>query len=321
MQQLAQALIEEQPRINAVLDREVAALPALVRPVAAHVLGAGGKRLRPLLAILMARVFGGQSDDIYSLACAVELFHVATLLHDDILDCAAIRRGSAAAHTVFGPVPTTLAGDALLATAAHMVARQGDARLTACFAEAIVHTTAGELAEFTHQGDIALPHAVYLEIITGKTAWALRASCELAALRLGASEEEVAAAAAFGQELGIAFQMVDDALDIAPEKETGKPAGGDLRERKCTPLSRFYWEGLSPAEAAGFAERFAKGAFSDAELSGIIAKMKEQGLDERTRVLAEEHLARAQQALSRLPEGPGRDLLALMPEYVRTRNR
>lgn len=321
MQQLAQALFEEQPHINAVLDREVAALPALVRPVAAHVLGAGGKRLRPLLAILMARVFGARHDDIYSLACAVELFHVATLLHDDILDCAATRRGAAAAHMVFGPVPTTLAGDALLATAAHMVARQGDARLTACFAEAIVHTTAGELAEFTHQGTIALPHAVYLEIITGKTAWALRASCELAALRLGAKAPEVAAAAAFGQELGIAFQIVDDALDIAPEEETGKPAGGDLRERKCTPLSRFYWESLSPADAESFAARFAAGSFSEAEVSAIIAGMRKQGLVERTRALAEEHLAKAQQALSLLPEGPGRDLLALMPEYVRTRNR
>lgn len=319
MHRLAWFLKKEQPRINAVLDREVSALPELVRPVASHVLDAGGKRLRPMLAILMGQALRFTHEDVYSLACAVEMFHAATLLHDDILDGADKRRGRAASHTVFGVVPTTLAGDALLAAAAHMVARQGDARLTACFAEAIVRTTAGELAEFTYQGDIALSHERYLEIITGKTAWVLRAACELAALRAGADEATTAAAADFGRELGIAFQMVDDALDIAPAEETGKPAGGDLRERKCTPLARFYWESLSKDEAERFAASFNAGSFSDAELAGIITAMRAQSLDERVRDLARGHLTKAEEALALLPQGPARDMLALLPDYVATR--
>jgi len=232
MQELKARIIAEQPRFNATLATEVGTLHPLVQPVAAHVLKAGGKRLRPLLTLLVARALGYADDDIYPLACSVELLHSATLLHDDILDDADLRRGMAAAHTVFGSTATVLAGDALLALANLIVARYGDPRLTACISEAIIRTATGEIVEIAHMRGTDHGRDTYIDIITGKTAWMLRASCELGALRAGASEEAVRAAAAFGLDLGIAFQIVDDALDFADRADTGKPVGGDLREGK-----------------------------------------------------------------------------------------
>jgi octaprenyl-diphosphate synthase len=197
----------------------------------------------------------------------------------------------------------------------------GDARLTACIGEAIVHTASGEVEEFVQQGNIALEHERYLEIITGKTAWTLRAACELAALRAGADGEGVAAVAAFGLELGIAFQIVDDAIDIAPENVTGKPAGGDLRERKGTPLSRLYWESLPPEEAGRFASSFREGGFSEEEIASIIKRMRRGGLDRQVRDMAEKHLTNARNSLYRLPAGPDRDLMAALPDFVRDRSK
>jgi Geranylgeranyl pyrophosphate synthase len=131
MQGFEDALREEQARINAVIQAEIAAMPELVRPVAAHTLNAGGKRLRPLLAVFMGKLFGVEHPDIYSLATAIEFFHVATLIHDDFLDNASTRRGNPAAHTIYAPVHAILGGDVMLAHAARMVARVGNARVLA----------------------------------------------------------------------------------------------------------------------------------------------------------------------------------------------
>ena len=127
---LARMLHAEEPRIDAVLQAQIAALPPLVRPVADHSLNAGGKRLRPLLCVFMGKVFGCEHQDIYTLAVAVELFHVATLMHDDFLDNAATRRGSSSAHAKFGPTVAVLGGDAMLAHAAKMVAQLNNGRLS-----------------------------------------------------------------------------------------------------------------------------------------------------------------------------------------------
>ncbi len=318
---LTRALRAEEPRIDAILQTQIAALPPLVRPVAGHTLNAGGKRLRPLLCVFMGKVFGCEHPDIYTLAVAIEFFHVATLMHDDFLDHATTRRGASAAHAEFGPTVAILGGDAMLAHAAKMVAGLSDHRLSNCFAEAVLQTATGEIAEFASQGDIDVSHEKYIEIITGKTAWSLRAACELAAVRSGAPEDEIASAARFGLELGIAFQIVDDALDIAPINDIGKPAGGDLRERKCTPLIRCYRDSLPPDQALPFAAKFSAGAFSDAEAEAIIGAMRRTGCDEKTRALADEHLGRARAALSALPAGPRRDTLALVPDYIKKRNR
>lgn len=322
MQELRRLLATEQAPINAELSRRLDDLPPLARPAATHVLEAGGKRLRPLLTLITGRALGcpqALQHDLYILGAAVEMLHAATLLHDDILDNALLRRGKPAAHTLFGTTPVVLAGDALLAKALLMVARLDDVRLTGCISEAVMRTAEGEIAEFASLRDTSMPQSRYLAIITGKTAWMLRASCELGALRAGAAPTLVDAAARFGLELGIAFQMVDDALDFSPSTDTGKPTGGDLREGKITPPLLHYLGSLPPDRAATLRERFAADALEETDLEQLGAEIFHSGCAQKTRAQADAHLASARTALTAFPPSEHRDLLGQMIDYVGSR--
>lgn len=321
MQELKRALAAEQPLINDAMSRHIAELPLAARPVAEHVFAAGGKRLRPFLTVMTGRAFGCPRDGLYSLGAAVEMLHAATLLHDDILDNASLRRGKPAAHTVFAQTPVILAGDALLAKAMLVVSSFGDTRLTDCISLAVMHTAEGEIAEFDSLRDLDVSHEDYLAVVTGKTAWMLRASCELGALYAGASDDQVRWAAAFGIELGIAFQMVDDALDVSPAEQTGKPRGGDIKEGKVTPPLRLYIDSLGPEQAAGFRSRFAAGALDDEEVAAVSRAVCSGGFAARTRDMAEERLCLAASALSNFPDSPERIVLQQMLDYIGRRER
>ncbi len=321
MRELIAYMTAEQPRINATLEDETRRLNALVQPVVAHVLKAGGKRLRPLLTLLYARALGYTNDDIYPLACSVELLHSATLLHDDIIDDADLRRGTPAAHTLFGNTKTVLAGDVLLAQANSIVSRYGDTRLSACIADAIVATATGEIAEIEYLRSTDHPQDTYIDIIKGKTAYMIQASCQLGAMAAGADTAQVAAAECFGMNLGIAFQIVDDALDFSPSaKEIGKPVGGDLREGKLTPPLLMYRDTLAGAERAAFVTAFEAGSFTEAEIETVAAAIRDLGLDARTRALADTYLEQAQTALDALPECAERIALTQTIDYVRNRS-
>ena len=225
----------ELPPINKALSRAAEGLPHPVRPIARHIFEAGGKRLRPLLTILMARLLGYDKKDIYDLAVTMEMLHAATLLHDDVLDNADTRRGKPAAHTIFNATSTILAGDAMLAHANALVAQCGDPRLCLCFSEATSRTAAGEILEIAAQHQVETTAEEYEEIIRGKTAWLIRASCQLGALRAGADDALVEAAAAYGENIGMAFQIQDDVLDvIGNEALLGKPVHSDEKNEKTT---------------------------------------------------------------------------------------
>jgi len=312
-------LAAELPAISGALDQAVDALPASVQALARHILHAGGKRLRPFLTVLFARLWAYRKNDIYPLAAAMEMLHAATLLHDDVLDEAATRRGTPAAHTLFGIVPAILAGDALLSHANKLVADYGDCRLSACFAEATLRTAAGEIQEIACQRRVDQPPEIYHEIITGKTAWLIRASCEMGALRAGADPRGLEPATQYGLQLGMAFQLVDDALDFAPPEITGKPVCGDLREGKLTPPLRLYREHLAPDERAAFDAAFRSNSLDDADVQTIGARIRELGFDAESRRLADAHLEKARAALHKLPDVPERSLLEDMLAYVRDR--
>ncbi len=320
MQHLRRFMIEEQPGIAAALEAALAKLPPNSAGPAGHVLRAGGKRLRPLLTLLWGRVHGCAHDDLHTLGAAVEMLHAATLVHDDILDRAELRRGKPAAHTVFGLTEAVLAGDAMLAGALLMVSRLGDARLTACISEAVMHTAEGEAAELASLRRLDGSQDDYIAMITGKTAWMLRAACELGALRAGADPAGVEAAARFGLELGIAFQLVDDCLDFSPPEETGKPRGGDLREGKATPPLLLYLADLAPEREQAFAEGFTQGSLDEAALEAICAEIHADGYARKARALAEERLAAAAGALRGLPDGPELAALGEMCDYIRERS-
>ncbi len=354
MQQLLATIAAEQPRIKATLEAETAALHPLVHPVVAHILSAGGKRLRPILVILVARLLGHkeeascEADDllstssVYPLACSLELLHSATLLHDDILDISDLRRGKPTAHKLFGEAQTILAGDALMALAIKVAARYGKPALSNAIADAILQTASGEIAEIAHMRSVSHDYATYLDIIKGKTAWMLQASCEMGAIFADATAEQQAAAATFGLELGLAFQIVDDALDFAERTKTGKPIGGDLREGKLTPPITMYRDALatvsgsSPSSPsapapdslpivpcislADFDTSFTEGTFTEEQIALISQDMRDLGFVDATRTMAGEHLERARLALAALPDGPERAILGELLLYVQMRN-
>lgn len=319
MQELKLSLSHEQPKINQVLERHIAELPVGARPVARHVLMAGGKRLRPLLTLLTGRALGSNSDVLYELGAAVEILHAATLLHDDILDNATLRRGKPAAHMLYGASSAVLAGDVMLAKALLMVSALGDTRLTACVAEAVMRTAEGEMAEFAKLRNTELSQEDYVAIITGKTAWMLRASCELGALFAGAQAPLAQAAADFGLELGIAFQMVDDALDFSPADHTGKPTGGDVKEGKITPPLLLYIADLPEKERVAFKRRFQENALDSEELEALSLAIYTKGYAQQTRELADKHLVLAQNALECFPESSERLILRQMLSYIQRR--
>lgn len=307
--------------INRALDLACNELPAPARPIARHIFDAGGKRLRPFLAVTAARLVGYAKDDIYNLAITMEMLHAATLLHDDVLDSAATRRGQAAAHTVFGAARAILAGDALLACANSIVASFGNPALCRCFSEATSRTAAGEIQEISCMRRVDLSEAEYLDIAMGKTASLIGESCRLGALRAGAAPDEIRALHEFGVNLGLAFQIVDDALDFAPQEQTGKPTGGDAREGKLTPPLRLYRSSLDAAEREDFDRDFTAGAVDEGAAARIAAAIREKGFDLKTREIAGEFLQKAREALGVLPDNPERQTLLLMADYIGAREK
>ncbi|MDQ7831770.1 MAG: polyprenyl synthetase family protein [Desulfovibrionaceae bacterium] len=303
---------QELPRINRFLEDQAERMHVSVRPTVRHVFEAGGKRLRPILTILMARVLGCRDRDILPLACSLELLHSATLLHDDILDGATIRRGRQTAHTLFGATHTILVGDALLALANRLVAEYGVPALTRHLSEALLRTATGEIQEIAHLRDTDLAIATYYEIITGKTAFLIQAACRCGAVFAGAGDDLEEAAADFGLCLGIAFQLVDDALDYtSPSSVSGKPAASDLKEGKVTLPLLLFLADLDPGERRRLAEDFKQDRLSPEDLENLRETIVSGGYADKTREAAASYLARAETALAPFPASPERDMLAL----------
>lgn len=320
MTNLSDFFSRELPRINATLEQELTQLNPLVKEVGEHILLSGGKRLRPMLTILTARCLGYHGQDIYPLACSLEFLHSATLIHDDILDNADTRRGKKACHLAFGLHRTVLAGDALLAMANLIVARYDIPSMNYCVAQAIMRTATGEVEEIAQIRSPRPDRTAYLDIIKGKTADLIRAACSCGAMLARADQEKLNHADSFGLNVGMAFQLVDDALDYAADHELlGKPLGGDLREGKITLPLIFYLQTLQEDEQQKLLNKMAQDELSAPEMKQIIGKIQEMGLDKKVRDEAGEYLQRAGQALESFPETPEKSLLQEIIEVVRSR--
>ncbi|MGN1038603.1 MAG: polyprenyl synthetase family protein [Mailhella sp.] len=309
----------EQSKVNSALTKELEAMPAPLRDIAGHVLLAGGKRLRPLMTLASARLFGAEGPELYELAVIPEMIHVATLLHDDVLDGASSRRGKASAHVLYDVPRAILAGDALLAAASHKTASFGIPALLECVSQSVLMTAAGETHEIALQRSLSHSFQEYVDIIAGKTGWLIRGSCRLGALYAGASSEDVEAVSDYGLNLGIAFQMVDDALDFADEAVTGKPCAGDLEEGKFTPPIMKYLEFLPRCDRENFCEKFRTGRFSPEERMSIAADIRRLGFDAEARAMADEYLDKASQSLDKLPQRCEQKLFREALEFVRSR--
>lgn len=322
MNELRAYFATELPGINAFLAEEADKLDGLVREVARHTLLSGGKRIRPVLAMLFARALGHTENNVTPIACAVEMLHSATLLHDDVLDDADLRRGKPAAHVRFGTTEAILAGDVLLALANRLGAEYDIPRLNALLAQGIMATAEGEILELAHTKAPTADRDAYMRIIIGKTARLIETACRLGAALATRGRAEEDAAGEYGLNLGIAFQLVDDALDYTvPEDEMGKPMGGDLREGKMTLPLILHLEGLPQAEADDILGALRENRLTQEQAEGILIGIAQKGLADRTREEAARYAAAAVKALDGLPSCPEREVLAQAAAYVLSRRK
>jgi octaprenyl-diphosphate synthase len=207
----------------------------LVSEVAQHILFAGGKRLRPLLLVLSAKLCGYKDKYAKAVASAVEYLHAATLLHDDIIDDAVLRRGKKVAHSLYGNAITVLVGDFLLARALAICADSGKIKVIHIISDLTENMSTGEVHQLMRKGDVTLTEDEYMEVIRRKTAVLFQASCTVSAVIADAPPKKEKALSAYGYNLGIAFQMVDDLFDYTMNTiDLGKEVGADLREGKLT---------------------------------------------------------------------------------------
>jgi len=223
------------------VDREILARMrspvAMIPELATHLVGAGGKRMRPLLTVAAARLCGypGGDDRHVKLATCVEFIHSATLLHDDVVDVSALRRGKPSANSLWGDKASVLVGDFLFTRSFELMVEVGSLDVLGVLSRASSTIAEGEVLQLVTQRDISTPEATYLEVIKGKTARLFAAAAEVGAMIAGRDGAERVALESFGMNLGIAFQLVDDALDYAGrEAKLGKSVGDDFREGKLT---------------------------------------------------------------------------------------
>jgi octaprenyl-diphosphate synthase len=284
---------------------------ALIPQLAAHIVAAGGKRLRPLLTLAAARLCGYRGERHVALAACVEFIHTATLLHDDVVDESALRRGQASANALFGNKPSVLVGDFLFARAFQIMVADGSLRVLAILSAAAATIAQGEVLQLATQNDMATTEAQYLEVIEGKTAALFAAATEIGAVVADRQDAEAAALRAYGHNLGIAFQLVDDALDYsAVQAELGKTIGDDFREGKIT-LHALLAHARGDEEERGFWRRALEERDQrEGDLTRARALMQQHGALHDTVARARDYGDAALAALGAFADGPERQALA-----------
>jgi octaprenyl-diphosphate synthase len=297
-----------------------------VRAISGHTLLSGGKRLRPAIALLAARCVGRAFDThrAYTAAAAVELIHMATLMHDDVVDEAPERRGKPTANAIYGNSITILTGDFLLAKSIWLLSRdEENLALVRLFADVTIAMAEGEVLQAAVARNWNLNLATYEQVIERKTARFLAGCTEAGGLMGGGTEQETAALRAYGHHLGIAFQIADDLLDfLGDPKQTGKELGTDLRDGRVTlPLihTLAHCDAATKTELLITLERGQ--ALTDSEVADITATIARHGGFEVARTEANARMTRALTELERFSKSPYRDALTTLAKYVVARDR
>jgi octaprenyl-diphosphate synthase len=232
---IAHSIAVDMEAVNAVIRQRLHSDVTLVNQIAEYIIGAGGKRIRPTLVLLMANAYGYQGSAHHELAAVVEFIHTATLLHDDVVDESSMRRGRQTANALFGNAASVLVGDFLYSRSFQMMVGLNNMRVMQILSDATNVIAEGEVLQLLNMHDPDVSQDAYLNVIRSKTAKLFEAAAQLGALIAGASDAEVDAAGDYGASLGTAFQLIDDVLDYAGDAETiGKNLGDDLREGKPT---------------------------------------------------------------------------------------
>jgi octaprenyl-diphosphate synthase len=294
--------------VDQVIARRLDSGVPLIGQVSRYIIAAGGKRLRPALLLLTCGALGYRGEQRFNLAAVVEFIHTATLLHDDVVDDSALRRGNATANETFGNPASVLVGDFLYSRAFQMMVDAQNMRVMEVLADATNVIAEGEVLQLMNMHNAALDEAGYLQVIRSKTAKLFEASARVGAILAGSSTEMEAACADYGQALGTAFQVIDDVLDYTGEADVmGKNLGDDLREGKTTlPLIAAMQRGTSRQQAV-IREAIETGGVS--MLDQVVSIVKATGALDVARLAATQEAQRAIAAARQLPSGPHTECL------------
>ncbi len=304
-------------QVNAViLDRMQSDIP-LIPELAGHLIAGGGKRMRPMLTLASARLIGYLGTRHHRLAAAVEFIHTATLLHDDVVDGSDLRRGKRTANIIWGNPASVLVGDFLFSRSFELMVEDGSLKVLKILSNASAVIAEGEVNQLTAARKIDLAEQRYLDIIDAKTAALFAAACRVSAVVAERPEVEEAALDAYGRNLGIAFQLVDDAIDYSSNAETmGKDAGDDFREGKMTlPVILAYARGDAAARA------FWKAAIgghraSDADFAEAVERVRATRAIDDTLARARHYGQRAIDALGPFAGGVAKDAMVEAVEFA-----
>jgi octaprenyl-diphosphate synthase len=287
----------------------------LINQLSQYIIGSGGKRLRPVIALLAAKATGYSGTRHIDVAVIIELIHTATLLHDDVVDASKMRRGRETANLVWGSEASVLVGDFLYSRAFQMMVDLQNMRILEILADSTNTIAEGEVMQLVNCHDPDITEQRYLDTIHNKTAKLFEAAAELGVVISGGQAHLETALARYGRHLGTAFQLVDDALDYSASlEELGKNIGDDLAEGKPTlPLLYAMWKGTD-AEAAIVREAIEKGGLE--QIEAISAAIESTGAITYTFALAEAEAAKAKEALSGLPPSPYTDALRTLASFA-----
>ncbi|MBF0401875.1 MAG: polyprenyl synthetase family protein [Magnetococcales bacterium] len=306
---------------NRIIVEQLNARVELIPTLGTHLISSGGKRLRPILTLVTARMFGYSGRSHALLAAVIEFIHTATLLHDDVVDKSDRRRGQATANAIWGSKAPVLVGDFLFSRSFQMLVEYGDLKVLRILADACAVISEGEVMQLVVSNDLATTEAQYLEVVSCKTATLFAAAARIGAVVNGRPEEEELSLARYGELLGRAFQVVDDALDYASSNETlGKSIGDDFQEGKITlPVIHAYQHG-SEEERQFWSRSLEEKARIEGGLQRAIELIRARGSLDYTMGLARQLAEEAKAQLQHLPASEEREALALLADFSVSRS-
>ena len=318
----AACVAQELGDIEVALGKLTGSSVSMIARISDHLLTAGGKRVRPALVTLAAKAcrVPYDADRIIAIASATELIHMATLMHDDVIDHSASRRGKVTANAFWGNKLTVLSGDYVLSRAFWLLAKDGDLRILRMMADLTVAMSEGEALQLVAAGNVKSWEEYYWRIIRDKTARFLDVCCQCGAISAGGDEDIRQALSEYGLNLGIAFQITDDILDIVGDPaETGKPVGSDLREGKFTLPALLALQNASGPDARRLDKLTTQSELSEKDVAAICEITLNCGAVEMARETAAGYVDKAHRSLDQCPPSPARDALWALGDTIITR--
>lgn len=312
-------ILADMEAVNATIRQQLHSDVPLVNQIAEYIISAGGKRIRPMLVLLLANAYGYQGRHHHDLASIVEFIHTATLLHDDVVDESSLRRGRQTANAMFGNAASVLVGDFVYSRAFQMMVSIGNMRIMQILADATNVIAEGEVLQLLNMHDPDVSEERYLQVIRSKTAKLFEAAAQLGSLIAGAPNNVVESAAEYGRSLGTAFQLIDDVLDYSGNAEDiGKNVGDDLREGKPT-LPLIYLMQNGTAEQRQLVRDCIKNG-DEQHFDEILAAITTSGALEYTKREAEKAAQRAANSIANIPNSQFKDSLLQLCAFAVNRN-